>query len=253
MSTQDLHLLAGAYVLDALDADDRAEFEAHLEVCADCVAEVAEFRETAARLATLTAQDPPPSLRENVLARIASTSQLSPEGSPEEVNTEPDLDATNVVTGPWSWARQFAVAAVVLGILALSMGTWALDQRDVAAQLSARSDVIDSVLTAPDATITVKVIGDARASLLASKASRKAVLVATGLPVPANGQVYALWRIDDSGRAASAGTHVPGNGGELAVPIEGSLAGTKVVAMTIEPAGGSEQPTSAPLAAFTLA
>lgn len=255
MSTQDLPLLVGAYVLDALDADDRAEFEAHLEVCADCVAEVAELRETASRLATLTAQEPPPSLRASVLASIASTSQLPPEDRAETINVDADVNATNVVAGPWSRVRQFAVpvAAVILGVFALSMGTLALNQRDNAAQLSARSAVIDSVLTEPDATISVKAIGGARASLLVSEASRKAVLVATGLPVPADGQVYALWRVDSSGKAAPAGIHVPGSGGDLAVPIEGPLADTTVVAMTIEPAGGSKQPTSEPIAAFNLA
>lgn len=45
----------GAYVLGALCASDRAEFEAHLAVCAECRAAVAEIAPTAGLLSRLSA------------------------------------------------------------------------------------------------------------------------------------------------------------------------------------------------------
>ncbi|MDU0347117.1 zf-HC2 domain-containing protein [Microbacterium sp. KSW2-29] len=45
----------GAYVLGALSAPDRAEFEAHLAVCAECRAAVAEIAPTAGLLSRLSA------------------------------------------------------------------------------------------------------------------------------------------------------------------------------------------------------
>jgi hypothetical protein len=47
----------GAYVLGALDADDRAAFEAHLATCDACRARVEEVRPTAALLAGMTGAD----------------------------------------------------------------------------------------------------------------------------------------------------------------------------------------------------
>jgi len=37
------------------------------------------------------------------------------------------------------------------------------------------------------------------------------------------------------------------------VAVDGPLEGTRTVAVTVEPAGGSKQPTSAPIGAFPLA
>ncbi|MDQ1121714.1 anti-sigma factor [Microbacterium trichothecenolyticum] len=50
-----LSVLDGAYVLGALGAADRAEFEAHLAVCAQCRAAVGELAPTAGLLSRLSA------------------------------------------------------------------------------------------------------------------------------------------------------------------------------------------------------
>ena len=59
----DIHALSGAYAVDALDDIERAQFEQHLAACAECRAEVASFRETAALLAETEADGRRPSLR----------------------------------------------------------------------------------------------------------------------------------------------------------------------------------------------
>ena len=63
----DLHTLAGAYVLDAVTAEERARFAAHLAGCAECREEVGELREAAARLGTAQAVRPRPELREQAI------------------------------------------------------------------------------------------------------------------------------------------------------------------------------------------
>ncbi|NUR27663.1 MAG: anti-sigma factor, partial [Catenulispora sp.] len=73
MSTAEIHLLTGAYVLDSLDAADRAAFDRHLATCPSCSAEVAELREAVARLADDAWSVPPPRLRAQVLARARQT------------------------------------------------------------------------------------------------------------------------------------------------------------------------------------
>ena len=76
--TNDVHHLAAAYALDALDADERAMFETHLEGCEACRADVADFAGVAGELATATAATPPSGLRDAVLSDIAQTRQERP-------------------------------------------------------------------------------------------------------------------------------------------------------------------------------
>lgn len=74
----DIHALSGAYAVDALDDTERAEFEQHLAVCADCRAEVASFRETAALMSDAESETPPESLRAGVLSGIREVRPLPP-------------------------------------------------------------------------------------------------------------------------------------------------------------------------------
>ena len=74
----EIHALSGAYAVDALDDIERAQFERHLAECAECRAEVASLRSTAALLAETTATAPPEGLRDRVLADIATVRPLPP-------------------------------------------------------------------------------------------------------------------------------------------------------------------------------
>jgi anti-sigma factor RsiW len=78
----DVHSLIGPYLLDALDDVERAAFDRHLRECGDCRAEVGELREAAARLADGAWSVPPPRLRTDVLAAVATTRQVTPETPP---------------------------------------------------------------------------------------------------------------------------------------------------------------------------
>jgi len=75
---QDLHTLAGAYVLDAVSDDERGRFAAHLAACAQCRDEVDGLREAAARLGTAQAVRPRPELREPTIRAAYHTGQVGP-------------------------------------------------------------------------------------------------------------------------------------------------------------------------------
>jgi anti-sigma factor RsiW len=68
MTNDDVHELAAAYALDALAADEREEFEAHLPECPRCRDELDALRETVGLLA-LAAEGPPPApaLRDRIV------------------------------------------------------------------------------------------------------------------------------------------------------------------------------------------
>lgn len=73
--TTDPHALAAAYAVNALPADERELFSRHLAECPACQAEAAEFASTAAKLAAVAEQAPPPPLARVVLSQVSVTRQ----------------------------------------------------------------------------------------------------------------------------------------------------------------------------------
>src|ERR1035438_1561106 len=78
MVHDDMHVLTGSYVLDALSDAEREDFERHLHHCPSCQAEVRGLRETAARLAMAKTAWPPAQMEERVLAATYRTRQVPP-------------------------------------------------------------------------------------------------------------------------------------------------------------------------------
>ena len=90
------HELAAIYALGALNATERAAFDAHLEVNRESVDEVLSLLPVARRLAwTVPPHEPPPGLRERIMETVTGT---PPPGGPEREATEsappPEADAT---------------------------------------------------------------------------------------------------------------------------------------------------------------
>ena len=76
----DMHSLSGAYALDAIEGgSDAPRFTRHISRCPSCAGEVRRFREVATALAFAATAEPPPELRDRVLAAAARTRQLPPE------------------------------------------------------------------------------------------------------------------------------------------------------------------------------
>ncbi|HET8779526.1 MAG TPA: anti-sigma factor, partial [Agromyces sp.] len=103
-----------------------------------------------------------------------------------------------------------------------------------------------AIAEAPDAqTTTLEAEGGGEITLVSSASKGRSVVVADGLPVLGDDQTYELWYIDDSG-AESAGTF-DATGGETWRILEGSFTPGVAVGVTVEPAGGSPQPTTEPI------
>ena len=72
------------------------------------------------------------------------------------------------------------------------------------------------------------------------------MLVAEDLPSPPEGKTYEAWILRDD-VPEPAGLFDPNETGSAAVPIEGAIEDADVVAVTVEPSGGSSSPTDDPL------
>lgn len=225
--SDDLHHLAAAYALDALEPDERARFEAHLASCTDCAQDVADFHATAGDLAASASTEPPPALRERVLAEVATTSQDPADGAPPTL-----AGRTARRTVPVLVAAVALLAVLAMGVVTRN----ALVERDRASDLLA-------VLAAPDVELVpLDGTGAGTVRVAWSPTLAASVVVGSDLPEPGDERTYELWVLAEDG-PRSAGSFAPDPDGTLerrldlpADPVDGW-------GITIEPAGGSPQPT----------
>ncbi|WP_210439219.1 anti-sigma factor [Nocardioides xinjiangensis] len=233
----DLHKLTGAYALDALDDLERARFEQHLAGCDDCRAEVAELRETAALLAGSVATPAPASLRDSVLAGISQVRPLPPE-VPEQAPGSTHRGRR------WMPFLVAAALALVLGVGAALTRPWVSDD-------APRLTVAEQVLQAPDAQEVSVDLGEAgRATVVRSRSEDRAVIVTEDMVAAPDGKDYELWLQTPDEEMVPAGL-MPDDPDQTVV-LDGSAAEAIAVGITVEPDGGSEQPTSDPIALFDL-
>jgi anti-sigma-K factor RskA len=205
MTQPELHDLAAAYALNALDPEDRWTYERHLDGCERCRNEVARLRETASELAYVAeGPAPPPELRDRILREARA-------GKPAEVAP---------LRRRWLFPVT-AVAAVAASVAAVGLGLWANSLRD-----EAPGERIVAVESESAAGILI-VAGD------------EATLVVCLDEAPA-GKTYEAWVIEsDTPRPAGL---FPG--GCRSVPIEEPVSSGNIVAVTLEDEGGAEAPTS---------
>jgi anti-sigma-K factor RskA len=242
--TADLHTLSGAYALHALADDERTAFERHLAGCPACAQEVDEFTATAARLGLATAEPPRPAVRADVLRRIVAVRQDSPRAG---LPVRPGRGTGRVrPLSRWVLAACLAAAAAFGGTTVWQYER-AQDARDVAGRAQRTADDLAAVLAAPDArTRNARLPGGARGTVVVSASRDAAVFVSSGLAEPPRGKVYQLW-FDDGGTMRSAGLMDPRPGGR-SVLLDGPVGRATGMGITVEPAGGSSEPTSVPLA-----
>jgi anti-sigma factor RsiW len=227
MST-DVHTLSGAYALNALGPEEAAEFRRHLEGCQACREEVRELQGAVARMGAAEAAAPPPDLKSRILAAADRTPQDRPAGRTSSGSSS---------RPPWfTWLAAAAAALVIagggaFGVRAMLDGDGGLNQGVV------------RVFEAQDAhTATVETAEGGKLRVAVS-ASRKEMAVDTReLPPLDENYVYQLWSVHGDEMVSAAILTDPEVGAAMGMPDEETQ-----VALTVEPAGGSEQPTSDPI------
>jgi anti-sigma-K factor RskA len=268
-----MHLLTGAYAVDALDPAEREEFEAHLAQCPDCAAEVRGLLDTTARLGSAEALTPPTRLKASVLAQVATTRQLSPAGGAIPAGTAGTAgtaddaahsdgersDADSVVVPirrpGWSWAqRPLAVAAAFLAVVAVGLAVLLVQADNARNQVDATQRAVTRVLTAVDArSLSGSLTAGGKATIVVSPSQGTSVFLGTGLPAAPAGHTYELWYMGGAnGSAVPAGTFDPDATGHVAAVLTGTIGHASAIGVTVEPAGGSAAPTTKPVLALRL-
>ncbi len=226
----DIHKLSGAYALDAVDEFERAQFERHLSECGDCRTETASLQETAALLSETTAVTPPPALRAAVLAGIS------------QVRPIPPVRPTTTPRRRW---LPLLVAASLLAVLGISAAIWQPWTPTGQGSLTAA----EQVLSSQDAESVAVDLGAAGSATVTRSESMGLAVITTKDMAPApSGKVFAIWLQNDEGAMIPAGLMPPGEDNQLV--LDGDAAAATAAGITVEPEGGSPEPTTEPIALF---
>jgi Anti-sigma-K factor rskA/Putative zinc-finger len=255
----DLHVLSGSYVLDALSEPERDSFERHLQHCPLCQDEVRGLRETAARLGLAKTLDPPPQLRPRVLAAAYRTRQLPP---PVGERIGPERRRARVT---WRFAerparrhaqrrvrvpRLAAALAAASVVVVAGLGITQAMTRHQPGGVPTASAAISRIVTAPDArTETERTSVGGTVTVVVSADRQAAVVSAAGMRSLPSAQTYQLWVISPHG-ARSAGL-LSGTGQAGPVLASGVEPGDRI-GITVEPAGGTSSPTTTPVIAVPV-
>jgi len=238
----DLHTLTGVYALDVLEPGaEKDRFISHVRRCQACKAELTGLQEVATSLAVAAAAEPPAAMRARVLAAVARTRQLPPE----------------IRSRSLSRPRGFklAVLAAVATAAAVAIAVLAIIQINTARQLSQsrrQSLAIAAVISAPDARILARPTAAGGVTTVVVSAARRELIVTTeGLPAPRRGQVYELWLIGPP-RVRSAGLLPAATAGHIGPILATGIVPGDKLGLTIEPAGGTAQPTTTPIVVVPL-
>ena len=277
--------LSGAYALDAVTPDEAAEFEQAAGASAALQAESDSLRETAGLLGlAATPVAPSVRLKLDLMAQIAVTPQLgagapddaaavvtasavapdsvrapaaAPAAAPAEVPAQPATPAPAPAPAEArAQARWFtrpsriliaAAAAIALFVGGGIVGSLVSNTSGPSATDASAAALAD-ILAASDtqrASAPIEVGGTA--TLVWSNTLGRSAMIVDDLPELPTGKVYEAWYIDESGSAAAAGTFTSAEGGITLHVLDGTMAARDAVGVTVEPKGGSEQPTTDPI------
>lgn len=258
----DVRDLLPAYALDAVDDVERRAVERLLAADPDARRELDEYRDVVAAFTVESA--PPPALRDAVLARVAASAEagaapgaVTSAGSDVEPATGKDTSAGEgtgdgvvvdlAVARRARRRRWTGLAAAVAAVVAVAVPTTvAVRATQEQSRLQEQADAIAQMLAEPDATILRgEVAGGGQASVLA--AGDDMYFRASDLPDAGDDRDYQLWVVEADGAVVSAGVLDVRDGSTSRLVQDEPGVG---MAVTVEPAGGSEQPTADPVVAL---
>ena len=234
MTDDELRELLALAALNALDPDEQRSVDTAIAGRPDLQSELDELRLAAAQLAESEAAAPPAGLKASILAEISVTRQSATGGA-----TEPPRSRAKVVSMRRSWIA--GVAAAVAVVAAISVAIWSASDSspEVAEQ-------IEAVFALPDVE-ALELHGDVDGvRILHSPSSTAAVLVDDDMPDPGDERAYQLWFSRD-GIVTPANVFRPDSDGHVEVLLEDFQPVGAVITVTLEPAGGSDQPTGPPI------
>jgi anti-sigma-K factor RskA len=224
-----------AYALDALGAEEAAALQVHLQTCDSCRAELADYRRVSAGLlSALPPQVPRPALKRTLAARLPGAEKAA----------RPRWQSG------WSFGQVAAITALAL-MLGMNLLSF-LQVRELAAQQAALARRLElertalAMIASPGASSLPVSDGGVSGSLVVNRERDSGILILSDLPALGEDEIYQIWLIEpDNGRVSAGLFDTNRESGFTIVSLDsnGSFQGYTGIGVTIEPAGGSDQPT----------
>jgi anti-sigma-K factor RskA len=243
-----------------MNAHEREDFETQLGQSEELRNEVTELTDTAVLLGlAVPSITPSPALKANIMAQISSTPQLAPIEAPEvlapvrTLHVVPAGRAATKAQVRW-YSRPAAIltasAAAIIVIVGALFGANLVSQ---GANSSQQADALAAISSAPDVQRAEAAVSTGgTATLVWSDKLGRSALIGKGLKSLPNGKTYELWYINGAGKAMDAGLFESSGKSTLKV-LTGKMAKGDTIGVTVEPAGGSQQPTTKPIVAIASA
>jgi anti-sigma-K factor RskA len=232
--------LKDAYVLGALPEEEREEFEQYLAAHPDLHAEIEELSTVAGLLAfSVREQEPAPDLRRRIMDTVEAEAV-----QPRTSHRRSWLSRVWEAVGP----RELALATAA--VLAIGLFSWSMLLQGEVRDLQGRVQSLQSQSRNQAQGPQMIALGGAgteqgiRAELITLEGDR-AVLVAENMPPAPEGKTYQIWVIKGDTPKPS-GLFEP-KGDSITAVVENPVEGADAVAVTVEPEGGSKEPTTDPM------
>ncbi|HEV8150810.1 MAG TPA: anti-sigma factor [Gemmatimonadales bacterium] len=236
--------LAPGYALGGLSPEETRAFEAALAASPELQRELAEFREVSALLALQDERPPSAELKQRLRERIGSA-KLAELGSRAAVQPSRRRSLSGIGLG-------VALAASLLLSIGLLLKTRTLQERLAGSEqrLAEREAILHALLEPTVQLTTLTATGEAPpvVQVFWNRAAHSLLLNTFRLkPAPA-GRAYQLWLMPKHGNPIPSTVFNTESGGQqlvqgINVPANEEITG---FALTVEPAGGSPQPTTTP-------
>lgn len=240
--TDSMRDLAPGYALGALTPEETRSFEAALATSPELQREVAELRELNALLAQRDRQAPPPGLKQRLRERIGAEKRAAFPAA----GARPRSRVPQLLLGLGLAASLLLAIGLYLRLRSVQQTLSGSEQR-----LAEREATLNALLEPTVQLTTLTATGEAPpiVQVFWNRAANTLILHTFRLkPVP-NGRIYQLWLLPKQGKPIpSTLFNTEATGHQLVqgvtVPADQQIAG---FALTVEPAGGSPQPTTTPI------
>lgn len=279
--------MAPLVALDALSDDELRDVQARVAAAPHDLRtlfdkQVRATREALAAMSKTTATPPPPTLRDRILSAARADAGLDASDTagpgdtsasgpvvPDAPNPLPKQDPTSAdiasgqpgspaVVPPtgsddrrlprrWTYLAAAAVAAVAIGAAGWVSGQSSSPKPEVRPLASPA----EQVFSADDLRSTGGPVATGKVTVYLAKSANTGVLVMDSVPPPQPGTVYQMWLIGPDG-ARSAGTMTDKDVEPVTTAVLSGINSASTLAFTVEPPGGSDHPTTTPVAQLSL-